>query len=348
MADSSPHAKVLIVNDDPSTLLALSSILSGPEEEALYTVFMVQSGEEALREILKHDFAVILLDVSMPGMDGFETADAIRSHPRSASVPIIFITAYYGDELNRMKGYQKGGADYLFAPIIPQVVQTKVAVFVELNLKTQELQRKTAALQAINTDLRYQRMLDLERVNIQLQTEIDERRVAEERGQDLVGRDSLTGLFNRQKFLQLLENQLMSATGEAGLIYCDIDNFKSINNQHDNATGDLLLKQVSEKLVQLTSEGDVVARVGSDEFALWIKHVTNPEQLSVIAKKIASALAEITTINDKPVNISVALGAARFPVDGASAETLFKFAAANSQSQHVGAPIKLAAGKVKK
>lgn len=346
MADSSPHAKVLIVNDDPSTLLALSSILSGPEEEAAYTVFMVQSGEEALREILKHDFAVILLDVSMPGMDGFETADAIRSHPRSASVPIIFITAYYGDELNRMKGYQKGGADYLFAPIIPQVVQTKVAVFVELNLKTQELQRKTAALQAINTDLRYQRMMDLERVNIQLQAEIDERRMAEARGQDLVGRDSLTGLLNRQNFLQLLGNYLQT-TGEAGLIYLDLDNFKSINNQHDSATGDLLLKLVAEKLSHLASESDLVARVGSDEFAIFIS-TADREQLGAATKKIAAVLGEITGVNDRLVSVSATVGTALFPVDGDSAESLFKLAAANAAQQQLNTPVKFASAIAKK
>lgn len=343
MADSSPHAKVLIVNDDPSTLLALSSILSGPEEEALYTVFMVQSGEEALREILKHDFAVILLDVSMPGMDGFETAEAIRSHPRSASVPIIFITAYYGDELNRMKGYQKGGADYLFAPIIPQVVQTKVAVFVELNLKTQELQRKTAALQAINTDLRYQRLLDLERVNIQLQTEIDERRMAEARGQDLVGRDSLTGLLNRQKFLQLLGEHLATAN-EAGLIYFDLNNFKNINLEYGNESGDLLLKQVAEKLAAIQADGDQLARVGSDEFALLVAN-TNRERLTETAENITAALGEINQVDNTPVSLSAALGAALFPADGDSAESLFRFAATKSAKQKPATPVKRSSHK---
>jgi len=347
MADSSPHAKVLIVNDDPSTLLALSSILSGPEEEALYTVFMVQSGEEALREILKHDFAVILLDVSMPGMDGFETAEAIRSHPRSASVPIIFITAYYGDELNRMKGYQKGGADYLFAPIIPQVVQTKVAVFVELNLKTQELQRKTAALQAINSDLRYQRMMDLERVNIQLQTEIDERRMAEARGQDLAGRDSLTGLFNRQKFLQLLDDQLQSASGEAGLIYLDLDNFKRINHQYGNAAGDLLLKQVAERLRSLQFDGDLVGRVGSDEFAIFIK-TGSREQLATEVKKITAVLGEIDNLEDQVLHVSAAVGSALFPIDCNSAEALFDLAARNAEQQHLNTSIKRASAIAKK
>ena len=87
--DSLP--KVLIVNDDASTLLALSSMLDDPSENPKYEVFTVQSGEEALRKVLKHNFAVILLDVSMPTMDGFETAEAIHSHPRSATVPIILL-----------------------------------------------------------------------------------------------------------------------------------------------------------------------------------------------------------------------------------------------------------------
>src|SRR6478609_910529 len=134
--------KVLIVNDDASTLLALAGMLEDPDHPK-YEVFTVQSGEEALRKVLKHNFAVILLDISMPTMDGFETAEAIHAHPRSASVPIIFVTAYYGDEFNKLKGYQSGAADYLFAPLIPKIVQSKVAVFVELAQKNIELERKT-------------------------------------------------------------------------------------------------------------------------------------------------------------------------------------------------------------
>jgi signal transduction histidine kinase len=160
--------KVLLVNDDAASLLALASLLTDGHG---YKVITARSGEEALRQVLIHDFAVILLDVSMPIMDGFETAEAIHSHPRSASVPIIFITAHYADEINRMKAYQSGAVDYLFTPIIPQILQTKVAVFVELAKKNLQLQYQKRELEQLNSDLQEQRKQDLEHLNERRQAE---------------------------------------------------------------------------------------------------------------------------------------------------------------------------------
>jgi len=130
-----------------------------------YEVIIARSGEEALRQVLDHDFAVILLDVSMPNMDGFGTAEAIHSHPRSASVPIIFVTDRYADEMHRLKGYQKGAVDYLCTPIIPQILRTKVAVFVELAKKNLQLQHQKHELEKLNADLLAQRVLDLQYIN---------------------------------------------------------------------------------------------------------------------------------------------------------------------------------------
>ncbi|HJV52046.1 MAG TPA: response regulator [Noviherbaspirillum sp.] len=160
--------KVLLVNDDSASLLALSSLLADRDG---FEVITARSGEEALRHVLNHDFAVILLDVSMPSMDGFETAEAIHSHPRSASVPIIFVTAHYADEMNRLKGYQKGAVDYLFTPIIPQILQSKVAVFVELAKKNMQLQHQKRELEKLNDELQAQRKLDLQHINERKQAE---------------------------------------------------------------------------------------------------------------------------------------------------------------------------------
>ncbi|WP_020693841.1 ATP-binding response regulator [Noviherbaspirillum massiliense] len=164
--------RVLIVNDDAASVLALSSILASDAESEGFQIITARSGEEALRQVLIHEFAVILLDVSMPGMDGFETAEAIHTHPRSASTPIIFVTAHYADEMNRLKGYQKGAVDYLFTPVIPQILRNKVQAFVELAKKNLQLQRQKMELEALNRDLMVQREQDLEHIN--------ERKLAEE------------------------------------------------------------------------------------------------------------------------------------------------------------------------
>src|SRR5438445_4136395 len=119
---------ILIVDDLPEKLLVLGSVLEELEENVL----TARSGEEALRRVLEHEFAVILLDVNMPGMDGFETAALIRRRKKSAHTPIIFITAF-ADEMHAAQGYSLGAVDYILSPVVPEVLRTKVKVFVDLH-----------------------------------------------------------------------------------------------------------------------------------------------------------------------------------------------------------------------
>lgn len=135
--------KILLVDDQPAKLLSYEAILSGLRVECVRAL----SGNEALGQLLKHDFAAILLDVNMPGMDGFETARLIRGHPRFERTPIIFITALYSDELSRLKGYEVGAIDYISVPVAAEVLRSKVAVLVELFQRRSELQELNRALQ---------------------------------------------------------------------------------------------------------------------------------------------------------------------------------------------------------
>jgi signal transduction histidine kinase len=123
----SDRANILIVDDLPEKLLVFETILSNLGENLV----MVRSGSDALAEVLKRDFAVILLDVNMPDIDGLETAEYIRRYKKSAHTPIIFITAY-ADEMQTAKGYQLGAVDYILSPIQPDILRSKVRVFVEL------------------------------------------------------------------------------------------------------------------------------------------------------------------------------------------------------------------------
>jgi signal transduction histidine kinase len=167
----SDKPKILVVNDDPASLLALTSLLDQWADETNYAVVSARSGQEALREVLLHDFAVILLDVNMPGMDGFETAEAIHQRARSADIPIIFVTAFLADEIDRLKAYQRGAVDFLFTPVIPQILQAKVSVFVALANKNEQLRRQAEKLS--------QRTAELTATNRQLVREMEERRAAE-------------------------------------------------------------------------------------------------------------------------------------------------------------------------
>jgi signal transduction histidine kinase/DNA-binding response OmpR family regulator len=128
---------ILVVDDLPEKLLVLETIL----RDLGQNIIMASSGEEALRRVLEYDFAVILLDVNMPGMDGFETARYIRHRKRSARTPIIFVTAF-ADEVHTIQGYSLGAVDYILSPIVPEVLRTKVKVFVELFQMTQQVRRQ--------------------------------------------------------------------------------------------------------------------------------------------------------------------------------------------------------------
>jgi signal transduction histidine kinase len=159
-ATTEPSVSILLVDDDPTKRFAIKTILAPLGEE----VIEAASGPDALRQLLRKEFAVVLLDVRMPTMDGYETAQLIRQRPRSELTPIIFVTALNQGETNTGRGYELGAVDFVFAPVVPAILRAKVAVFVELYRAQQELRRyrnqlerlveeRTTALTAINREL---------------------------------------------------------------------------------------------------------------------------------------------------------------------------------------------------
>ncbi|MBW4575973.1 MAG: response regulator [Aphanothece sp. CMT-3BRIN-NPC111] len=145
-----PKVNILLVDDHSENLLALEAILDNLGQNLV----KAHSGEEALRCLLNQDFAVILLDVQMPGMDGFEAATLIRSRERSRDTPIIFLTAFSSSDRLVWRGYSLGAVDYLLKPIDPQILTSKVAVFVELFKKTAQIKQQATQLAAVNAELK--------------------------------------------------------------------------------------------------------------------------------------------------------------------------------------------------
>jgi two-component sensor histidine kinase len=135
---------ILLVDDQPSQLLSHAVILRELGERLV----TARSGREALQKLMDEDFAVILLDVNMPDMDGFETAGLIHQHPRFERTPIVFVTAAQASTLDRLTGYRLGAVDYVEVPVVPEILRSKVAVFVDLNRQRRDLQRLNDALQA--------------------------------------------------------------------------------------------------------------------------------------------------------------------------------------------------------
>ena len=148
---------ILLVDDQPARLLTYESVLSGVG----VTCVRALSGEEALGRLLKQSFALILLDVSMPGMDGFETARAIREHPRFEKTPIIFVTGVHVSELDTLRGYEVGAIDYISVPLVPEILRSKVALLVELYKRRTEVENINRELQLARGQLDQERSDEL-------------------------------------------------------------------------------------------------------------------------------------------------------------------------------------------
>jgi PAS domain S-box-containing protein len=166
LARNKSAVNILMVDDQPSKLLAYEAIL----RELGENLVTAATGREALEHLLKGDIAIVLMDVSMPEIDGFELADMMRQHPRFQKIPIIFISAIHLSEIDRIRGYQSGAVDYISVPVVPEVLRAKVSVFAELHRKTRELQELNHDLEARVA----QRSEELRRLNSQLQERVAE------------------------------------------------------------------------------------------------------------------------------------------------------------------------------
>jgi len=143
------RANILMVDDQPAKLLTYEVMLAELGENLL----KASSGREALEILLHNDVAVVLLDVSMPDIDGFELASLIRQHPRFQRTAIIFISAVHLTDLDRLKGYQRGAVDYISVPVVPELLRARVSVFAELHRKTQQLESLNQELRRLSTRL---------------------------------------------------------------------------------------------------------------------------------------------------------------------------------------------------
>lgn len=166
--------RILLVDDDAGARFALHTILN----DLHVAIETASSGEEALARLLKHDFAVIVMDVKMPGLDGFETAQLIRQRPRSKFTPIIFLTAHRATDIDRATGYALGAVDYLFMPVKPDVLKSKVQAFIDLARQTPQPDHKDVRLELLNQALKSE-LEHVTRLNEALRNEMAAREQAE-------------------------------------------------------------------------------------------------------------------------------------------------------------------------
>ncbi|MES2682261.1 MAG: diguanylate cyclase [Pseudomonadota bacterium] len=286
--------KILVVDDTPANLLVMRRLLAKIDVDLVEAA----SGAEALAACLDHDFALILLDVNMPEMDGFEVASLLQEEFTTRQTPIIFVTAAYGDDMHRLRGYHSGAVDYISKPINDQILLSKVRVFLELY-------RSKLALQTALEDL-----YDLNR----------QLKEAQQQVQHLAHHDALTGLANRLLFLDRLDTAIerTQRTGKRfALLYVDIDGFKPVNDTHGHGAGDELLQQIGGRLLEGVRRSDTVSRLGGDEFAILLEEVGHVEEAQQIGQNLCERLCTpfSLTRDGKPVQVRIggSIGLALFP-----------------------------------
>lgn len=306
--------KILVVDDTYANLVAMRRLLARCGAE----LHEAHNGNEALALCLDHEFALILLDVNMPDMDGFEVAALLGETEEMRDTPIIFVTAAYADDLNKLKGYRSGAVDYIAKPINDVILQSKVRVFLELYNARMEL-RATLA--------------ELSERNRQLQVEVAERQRAEALVRHQATHDVLTGLPNRALFHERLNAAMRGARASDGrfaLALLDIDGFKAVNDTHGHPAGDALLKAIAARLAGEVRQNDTVARLGGDEFALILEDIGDDASLLERCGQVGRLLAQPYPLQgcdgDCVANVSASIGIALRAGDAQSDEQLIQVA----------------------
>lgn len=308
------NASILIVDDRPDNLLTLESLLENPELQ----IVRAESGYDALSKTLDHEFALILMDVQMPGMDGYETADLLRGNRRTGNIPIIFVTAAFKNQEQVFKGYGSGAVDYLFKPLEPDVLKSKVRIFLELYRQRVQLEEKTRELDG--------KIAELEELRHELEASNAKLRI-------LSSLDGLTSLPNRRMFDEIIDREWKRAMRNRtplSLILADIDHFKAYNDSYGHIEGDSCLKLVAKGLASaLYRDFDSIARYGGEEFAAVLSDTDINGAESIARRILASVAALGIEHNASPTagHVTVSLGvASSVPDKGSSATRLLNMA----------------------
>ncbi|MFA6012417.1 MAG: diguanylate cyclase [Desulfobacteraceae bacterium] len=217
---------ILMVDDKPMNLLSLSAAIQNDE----FHIVQAGSGNEALSLVLDHDFALILLDVQMPGMDGFETAELIRSNAKTRHIPIIFISAVSQEETHLFKGYDKGAVDYLFKPVNIFILKSKIHIFMEL----------------------YKQNILLKDLSVK------------------DGLTGLYNHRHMNEVMESEFNRAIRYKTDLSCLLMDIDYFKSVNDTLGHPFGDFVLKGFADHLIEHVRDSDFVFRYGGEEFLVLL------------------------------------------------------------------------------
>ena len=279
--------KILLVDDRPSNLFALRTVLKDVEAELIEA----SNGNDALLATLNHDFALAILDVQMPEMDGYELAKLIRGRERTRRLPIIFLSAIYSDNYHIFKGYDSGAVDFLAKPFPPEILTGKVLFFIEIykqQIKLQEIIR------------------ELERTK---ELVLEQNRMLEQ----LANQDMLTGLHNRRQLSDTLKQEVERGRRygtNLSVIMLDLDHFKKVNDTFGHDFGDYVIKEFAARILSCIRQSDVAFRFGGEEFIVLLPQ-TNLRGAVATAEKIRRRCADQSFENaSHTIAMTVSIGVA--------------------------------------
>lgn len=259
MIPDSKKLSILIVDDNPDNLLLLESLL----EEFDVNIISAESGQQALQYANEQEFALIILDVMMPKMDGYETARGLKNLKSTKHIPIIFLTALAQSQKELEKGYEVGAVDFLLKPVEPIVLESKISIFLNMAKRQEQLAETTHLIQKQNRKLEQKAI-----------------------------RDSLTGLYNHEYLKEKLSDEVIRADryhSNLSFLLMDLDHFKDVNDTCGHPFGDYVLHEFSRRVTSIIRHSDVLARYGGEEFALIMPH-TDAQAAVAVANKIRSKI----------------------------------------------------------
>lgn len=271
---------ILVIDDDKVNLATARMVLRDE-----YKVIPVTSGAQALIFLEKNDCDIILLDINMPEMNGFETLRKIREMQHCQHIPVIFLTAD-NDAETETRCFKEGAIDFIVKPFVSEVMRSRIGRVLEL----EELRRGLAD----RLEQKTREASDMKSKSCQ---------------------DALTGLWNRT-YTEEAVNGLLSQGAPGVLLMIDMDNFKVINDSYGHIAGDRTLRMLADILRSVFNEGDILCRIGGDEFMVFARDITERSEISNRASRIISELTNKLEKCDFKTNTSVSIGIAKAPENG--------------------------------
>ncbi len=279
--------KILMIDDDKVSLTTAKGVLGDD-----YKLIAVLDGMQGLKYLEKNECDLILLDINMPEMNGFETLDKIRQNEKNANIPVIFLTSD-NDAQTETKCFETGAMDFISKPFVPSVIRSRV-----------------------------NRTLELEEYRATLARKLDQKTKEVEKITKKSYKDALTGLWNRE-YTEMKVNEILEGGAEGSLLMIDLDNFKAINDNYGHQEGDRVLGMFADTLREFTNEEDVICRIGGDEFIAFLTNKTERLQISDIARNMIDSLNQRIMDMNYDVKTSVSIGISIAKVDGEEFSKLY-------------------------